>query len=364
MKRNYPNNLEWNVVHARKSWHRKLVSRLKKKNRNRAKLGLTAFEIPSRRKFDFKSCRHLDVPEVMNFRDAYDDTVKFIRYIFQQVVVKKRYVLLHFEKCREISTAACVVLAAEVFRCERLRPYHINGKYPLSEDVHAALSDIGFYKLINVVEHMAVSDDPDRYIVKLQTGKRGQPQLIDTIKKLLFGDVIKLTEKQLGNQLYRGLTEAMLNVHHHAYPDDIQRTDWLVDQWWMTGHRDYRKREVQFLFYDQGVGIPHTLPKKWPEIVNSMARLVGAGVTSADLIEKATEIGQTSTKKQGRGRGLNDLRRLIENETGGELRLLSGNGEYIYSANGESKKKNRTDSLDGTLVVWTIRNSEMLEWVE
>ena len=109
-------------------------------------------------------------------------------------------------------------------------------------------------------------------------------------------------------------------------------------------------------FYDQGVGIPATLPLKYPkEMIHSALRNLGIiGSRDGEHILAAMEIGRTRTDLPNRGRGLNDLRAFVDQSGTGNLRILSRKGEYEYSADKSEVARNHKHSLGGTLILWSV----------
>ena len=108
------------------------------------------------------------------------------------------------------------------------------------------------------------------------------------------------------------------------------------------------------MLYDQGVGIPTTLPVKHP--VERWGRFLTNIGRSNDgqMIKAATMMGRTSTGQEHHGRGLQDVLRFVRVWGNGELRILSGRGEYVYRADGSDEVINHKRDLGGTLIYWRV----------
>lgn len=165
-----------------------------------------------------------------------------------------------------------------------------------------------------------------------------------------------------GGHLFRSASEAMGNAVRHAYLES--REDGLPDpaekKWWMFMRED--ENEMTVAICDLGIGIPRSLPIKYAEevIQRAKARVAAAfgmptrrGKVDAHMIHAAMEIDRTRTNVAGRGKGLTDLRRIVDEVKGGRLVLISNRGRLVYS-NGVFSKHGFERSIKGTLVLWTI----------
>lgn len=318
--------------------------------------------------------RRIRVPSNLNLNSDYEETMEFIIELREAMLRRNEFVLLDFKECVSASAAAVIVLAAEIDRCRRLRTYlgkaKIAGNYPPSDEVYFFLRDIGFYSLLNVPAPRpgtASFNDERSFLIALRTGLRTKGQFVEAICDELLDDVATLTRGGLG-LVYRGITEAMNNVTDHAYsvPTGVEYPV-LMGQWWVAGYRDREARRVIYVMFDQGVGIPGTLPEKHGGFYEALKARVGFPPSDDVLIAAAMELGRSSTKQPERGYGLQDLRRLIEASTCGRLAILSRTGgyEYVKNETGEVERSWPLPiSLGGTLVFWEISQSEDIRWEE
>ena len=165
---------------------------------------------------------------------------------------------------------------------------------------------------------------------------------------------------QTDPSIYMALTEAAYNSIQHGYPQEHDfRFPPLGRQWWATGSWSPVKSEVKLLVYDQGVGIPETLPtwKNWEKItewVSAKHELASLFMKEhANLIEAALEVSRTSLTS-GRGQGLKDVLSPVDVLGTGKVRILSGKGQVGYSPGGAITKRENSLHLGGTLIEWTI----------
>lgn len=213
----------------------------------------------------------------------------------------------------------------------------------------------GIAKLINPSNSRAPSDFP------ILTGDCSDKNIqawedaVDLIvEHLTAGD----TEAEF--RIGSSLSEAVVNVNHHAYPDEECRNQ---RKWWLF-FEIVDKNELFLVIYDAGVGIPATLPHKdwFREIVKikpAILRAVQKPISMSDdaSVIKASMIrGNTSTKKKKHGLGSGAILDLVESNSKGALWVCSNHG--VYRKKSDCKKPhliNSKGSINGTLVQWNIR---------
>lgn len=145
----------------------------------------------------------------------------------------------------------------------------------------------------------------------------------------------------------RAITEAMLNVDYHAYPETDQ-PKW----WWFTAV--IVSGDLFISLCDAGVGIPNTLPRTdwWVKLKGMMPINDDAG-----MIQLAMEYTRTSARtKKGRGLGTKDIQNLVIKQGKGFLTIISGQGYYTLDGSGGGTQKTRTLStpIVGTTINWRI----------
>jgi hypothetical protein len=126
----------------------------------------------------------------------------------------------------------------------------------------------------------------------------------------------------------------------------------------MLGHINKISNILKIMIVDQGIGIPRSLPRQYKEVIASFFSSIGvAEQTDGMMIRAAMEVGRSRMGQTNRGKGLNDLKQIINICQAGSLRILSKKGEYRYTIkNGAPHERARSYevSLDGTLVEWSI----------
>lgn len=163
--------------------------------------------------------------------------------------------------------------------------------------------------------------------------------------------------------MHSGLTEAITNVSHHAYPDS-EGYSTEDKNWYLTGSYNNETKELKIVFYDQGIGIPKSLPASevWEKVLSVLSRLpVVERKRDEVLLKAAVELERTSTKESDRGKGLQDLLEFIRQRKNGYLSILSLKGLFKYSMS-DGKEEIKTEHFDkpvsGTLIIWSAELHE------
>ncbi len=307
------------------------------------------------------------VPECLCFVDALDETLFFFQRIRQAVLKEKVAIFLDFDKCKNISPAAGLVLAAEVQRCQLTLGVHndlIDGSYPKDQDVEIFLQDIGFFKHIRIRHRVPkrTSNNANQCFTQIRSGLLVNGQAVRELRKLVFGGAVEF-DPHAGRAVYVGLSEAMTNVSAHAYPNGEPASYLrLKGRWWMAGHWDRAKRSISVLLYDQGVGIPATLPRTFGERMHGILESLGLANTDGPRIRAAMELGRTKTGDSHRGRGLADLQKVVDKAESGTLRILSRRGLYTRLQDGTEACRDLPASVGGTLIEWKLGGTKTIRW--
>jgi len=152
--------------------------------------------------------------------------------------------------------------------------------------------------------------------------------------------------------LFEGLSEAITNVGQHAYLDST-----LFRQWWLSASIDRKEKKLSIIFYDQGVGIPTTLPRA--RFFEGIKEFFNTWKDS-EKIEAAMRGGRSATEKLERGKGLRNFIEFPTSYARGTLSIYSLCGMYrMHWKKGklndsETERRNYANSIGGTLIEWSI----------
>lgn len=311
------------------------------------------------------------LPEKMNFSDCYEQTAVLVTAIRQLCTSNKGVRLksgayklksVCFDKLKEISTSAALVLTAELSKWDDSLRVNL---LPRTENwdpyILRQFAEIGFFELFNrkpPVSQYAQEETHPLNLVKYIKGRCNDSEKAKELK-LKISDIV-------GEQiikwtfLHAGLTEAITNVSHHAYPDN-RGFSILEKNWYLTGSFNKQKNQLKIVFYDQGIGIPKTLPSShvWEHVLEKFADIltIGEGTRDSTMLKAAVEYSRTRTGENDRGKGLSDLLTFIRQRGQGYLSILSLKGLYKFTVNGQGEKiktESFVNPINGTLIIWCV----------
>jgi hypothetical protein len=365
-----------------KRFERRLESNRKKKNRNRQETGThVPFDVARDSRFSKGIVRtapegqrnpapeyrlSLLAPKHLDLITNYDETAEFIRDV-RIAANKGQKVLMDFEQSERIGPTALLALLSEIHRCRLIHDRdRVVGTYPKSPALERLMVRTGFFDLLGVKSKLKVppSTYPVEYI-RFQSDNRLDTSQPKKLREELLGDQVTMHPKAR-SRLFRAITEAMINVGQHAYPDYAAKTNPMKGRWWIAGHINKNKKELMVTFCDLGVGIPETLPRiyAWERIYSVLATLPGIKPDDGQMIRAGMMLGRSRTRQEHRGRGLNDLRSFIDIAGAGELYILSRKGRYRYRAGQDEEVFNSRISIGGTLIRWSVPLACVTNWVD
>jgi hypothetical protein len=346
-------------------------SKAKRKSRNRVAHAPIAskFSAYGEKSIGRNPAEYLDlqVPETLDLVSNLSETVDFIREFWRIVASRRARVRLVFEETKSIQPSALLLLLAYLHRARLIYgARHVTGTYPKSPRIENAMIDTGFLKLLGVKVRKArvAPRQPTLKLIPFMSNVVLDQDASRNLREALMGDEVRINI-EAKKKLHRVISEAMLNVVQHAYPPQFHTDSAVRGRWWLAGKIDFSKDELLVMFCDLGIGIPKTLPKlyTWEKIREALSILPGINPSDGQMIQAAMAIGRSQTGSTNRGKGLNDLRRLVELHPNGELRIYSRAGLYVYRGNGTESVTNGNDKIGGTLIKWSVPLSSVTDWV-
>ena len=349
------NRKEWNRRHAQGLFVRKLAHQRYLKVKHR-KENSRRTKGPPEVKSHFTVS--IDCPKIVSLEENFDGVTGLLDQIRQYGNRQRNEkVYINFKKIKEISPGAALVVAAELDRLNHV-PYHRGRKLRAVDveewdrHVRHRLEDMGFFDLLHVqVRDEAESESSGTKYIRFRSGKQVEGKAIEDLRLLdlepFFGGSLPRRQR-----LYAAVTEAMTNVIHHAYRDSAQTPR---PNWWLSASHNAQTREIRILLYDQGVGIPTTVPMKFAERVQRMISR-----TDADMIRVAHELTRTASGEEHRGHGLQrDVRKYVETvDCISAYRVTSLRGQYTWKKGASGHTQESTHNfkrpLPGTLIEWRL----------
>jgi hypothetical protein len=297
-------------------------------------------------------------PGVLSLRKNFVDTAGFFQHLRHQIYrdeVKQEYPRgIDFEALNEVSPAAALIMAAELYRWQLFAKRKLSAVHQdeWNPDVARIFQDMGLFDFL---------DTPNARASKSATGNS-----IEVLKYRVGSEVIGTTCDDLlshlteisgplnaQNFIYDGLIEALKNSKQHAYSEPEEWFGVPAGTWFMSGSYDKEKKVLTAAVYDLGIGIPRTLPRAtiW-EFIRPVLQLGSSD--DGQMIKAAMEYGRTRTHQPERGNGLPTMMRILDHHKG-YLRIISGTGEAEYdSVKKTINSQNHNVSLGGTLIEWSI----------
>jgi hypothetical protein len=163
--------------------------------------------------------------------------------------------------------------------------------------------------------------------------------------------------KPISKLFFKAAVEAITNAIVHAY--DEQRNDGLKKQknknWWMFCRED--DNHFYMSVCDLGVGIPRTLTtKNASELLSKVVQNITLGKrpNDAHMILGAMEYARTRTQNPNQGKGMMDIRRIIESQGVGYVSIYSNKGCVKYDVQHGYQQFTYENSIRGTLIVWSF----------
>lgn len=313
---------------------------------------------------------HLPLPQCLSIEENYEGVVDFVEELRRVGVGRGQRIYTDFRTLEKIGTAGALILVSELDRWRRVRntPLMAVDVSQWDQQVRRLLDEMGLFAILNVI-NPPPSEPPLQEDIKFVRFRTGNRAFGEDARKLQIAIEEVTGAIPSRRTLYRGLSEAMTNAVHHAYPDDFDyQTKPLSGQWWMLGSFDNSQKRLTVAFYDQGVGIPFTLPRKHKvEKIKGLLDFLRLRDDDASRIRCAMELGRSQTEEDHRGGGLfRDIRNHTKMVPDGRLRVLSGKGEYIYQPSNEDENQRERllthkKEFGGTLIQWEATLNEEAE---
>ncbi|MDP9750370.1 MULTISPECIES: ATP-binding protein [Thermoanaerobacter] len=201
---------------------------------------------------------------------------------------------------------------------------------PRNKNVHDYLARMGFYDLLNLsVPYPYFKHDSEGRFCEIR--ELETPEDVYNVSQQINEIIVRNIkgEYKLKNCISYSVAEVIENVFHHS---KSPVNGFACAQVYPV------ERVVEIAVVDAGIGIKHSLSKKYKDLK-----------TDIEAIEKALELYVTcKTDNTNSGEGLYFTKKFIE-ENKGELVILSGYGKYKLFG-GQIEKKNISRYNKGTIV--------------
>lgn len=282
-----------------------------------------------------------------------------------------------FKNIEKFGTAPALIVAAAYDRGKVATgevPPAVN--FPnWSPEAFQTLYEMGFFEVIGHAPAERIKEvyqeklDISYKISKILSGKNADELEVasDILLELLnYLSLAPEMSEDLIIDINSAVSEAMINVARHAYPDDfIKQTDGVcLGKWWMSAKADKSTNTLTIVIYDQGATIPGTLPRRqwYQETIEAVMKAIIPDFDAAnrrhtidhEFINFSMKKGKTQTGNARRGLGLPQMQELIDICPDGTISIVSRQGIYKYAKNIGVFKQALAVELEGTLIEWKL----------
>ncbi len=225
-----------------------------------------------------------------------------------------------------------------------------------AENIRKIVQRSGIHSLVYGVVHKSNDSLP---IVSANCSELSNGRWEDVLdfidKEVIKGGFAPEEEQRFGG----AISEAVMNVLHHAYPSHHKEGKYVDMRWWMIC--EVIDSDLYLAILDRGVGIPETLPEqswfkdKMSNSPNTLKKLLGSGSRDSKWIRVSMIKGESSTKRPERGLGGPTILGLIEEGRDESLYIFSNKGIYGRTKAKVNYASDSRSSINGTIVQWNIR---------
>jgi hypothetical protein len=294
-----------------------------------------------------KGLVHVDAPVIFSLLRNPEDTLRFFEATYDHINSRRR-VFLNLRAVQELTTDAMVYILSMIAHAKQ-RGMHvlISGNSPDNPDCHEVLENCGFYKYVFTGMKPPQTGSGD--VFAIESGIAVEPTIAGGITGFVRSKLQGSKPTAL-RQLYRMVIECMANTRNHAYRD----VPGQGYRWWIMASHHSPSHAVDFVFIDNGLGIPMTVRKKLLEKVIERVVPGSAGfrMQDADLIASSLR-GEfrTATRLGQRGKGLPSMREAAENKMIESFRVLSRHG--VVDVDG-GNARSVSQAFRGTMLSWRM----------
>ena len=276
----------------------------------------------------------------------------------------KAEVKLDFSRVRTIYPGGMLLLLAYLELLTEVYPGRIRAVCPRGSKAAQLINHFGFAERLKVPQAGNGPRDPSVTNWRFATGHLAEG---DKIARHIDG-FAELVGSSMPDGLYVALSEAMINVRHHAYPEGVDIPT-PIQRWWLFSSCNppspTNEGQLYLAFYDVGVGIPTsmrqrlaTLREQVHEGLDTLLRTLG--ITNGrgqdkQLLRLAIDETRTRTGLPFRGKGLPEMKEFAASTAGGRMTIVSGAAQYSYRAhNGAAALSKCKRPIVGTLILWNL----------
>lgn len=266
------------------------------------------------------------------------ETAKFFKTL-QFEFSHGRNVFVDFERTKEATPDAVLVLVSKITDKRFTRNRATRGSVPEEKRVHDLLLQMGFYQKVQSHYSHVVSTHG------LMLKKRSRKVEPDIAREIIsFASRHRYGNPRKCPGVYRVLIEVMANTRDHAA---IRRKE--TESWWTAAYFDAERSRACFVFVDNGVGVFRST--KLGDFQKVWGPLLGFG-SKGEVLE-AIMNGSVGSRTGivYRGKGLPSIRNVYNR---GEIQNLTVITNEVVGNFANGKFATFDPGFDGTLFYWEI----------
>lgn len=330
----------------KKRFARRLLSKSKRKFK-RAGLAISGRRATSR----------ISVPYALSI-ESDKNRIQFTRFMqeFRRECLQNRCrIVLDFNSTEVILPAAMILLVAELDRAKRIfkEQFSVTFSNVRNITVKQLLVQIGLYELCGLKPPKLNSSD---FVDNVRHWRFATAERADEDTNDAFAAIEGRICSNLRRGMWRGVSEAIINSVQHAYaaPRGVPGPRMNHKRWWMFSQE--KDGELTVVVCDLGIGIPRSLPLNWEQSVlrSLMSAFTDTGPDVA-AVRAALKVGNTSTGKKHRGKGLPQIWNAVKSDKNSAILLHSNRARLHWSGQrGTEEAKEFPGSIFGTVIMWKV----------
>ena len=339
MKRLYIEN-KWKL-------HSAVVSKkvIKKKKKNKQ---LIFINLKQLRESEFititKNQALLRAPEKFSIIENAETMLSYFKAIDDCVKKNFKSVYLNLSEVNYLTHEAILYILSRIYYYNHVnKNVRISGNKPRDEACKTILEQSGFFKFVYSGRSIF---NIDKNVYTIESYTHVEPEIAKEVKDFAV-DKIKLGHLKNLKPLYATLIECMGNTLDHAYKSTKRS---VTHKWWLMAVNDEHKNEVNYIFLDNGSGIPETIRKNYKEHILRFLPIF-RDIDSQLILSCLNGEFRTETKAKHRGKGLPSIYKYCKDNVLKNLKIISRKG---YVDCGQGKVHELQNNFFGTLLTWTI----------
>jgi len=283
------------------------------------------------------------------------ETLDYLRYIEHQALVERKNIVVDLSTVEIATAAASLLLFSYVNRIHLLTGSMaaISFRFPKqsdNEEGHKWIVKTGLSRALKA----GSIDKLDSLVVDqqfFQSSATPEVHLFTTTEMLQANAQLNYEQFSL---LTGAISEAMLNVKHHAYTSERfeEFTSLLGQRWWQCAWFDSERNSIVFIIYDFGLGIYESYTGNFSFNTSPQDQMT--------MVKDAFQQGRSRLGWPGRGNGSQDIKRPVFAANNGcyeELIVYTGKVRYEYTSDYSANVREivlASEYMPGTLVQWEL----------